>query len=350
MNKNNDNSAISYKDSGVNIDEGNRFVKKIKELVSKQKRVENLSGIGSFGGLYDISNLKEKNPVLVTSIDGVGTKLTVAQMMNKHDTVGVDIVSHCVNDILVQGARPLFFTDYLGCGKLEADVLASVIEGIVKTCELADCELMGGETAEMPGMYKAGEYDLAGSITGVVDKDKIITGAEITEGDVLISLPSNGLHTNGYSLARKVVFEKMGFTVDSFIDELNTTIGDALLVPHQLYAPVIYQLFENVKIKGLAHITGGGMTENIPRILPQGIGASIELFNIKVLEIFKCLQKWGNIELIEMLRVFNMGVGMVIIVSKEESLKTLEICQECYKEAALIGKTIKDTKSQIQYL
>lgn len=341
--------SLSYKDAGVNIDEGNRFVKKIKEIVSVKKKQRNIGGIGGFGGLFDISALNIPNPVLVSSIDGVGTKLYIAQKLNRYDTVGIDIVCHCVNDIMVQGAKPLFFTDYIGCGQLDADILADVIKGIVKACEEADCELLGGETAEMPGMYKPGEYDLVGSITGIVDKSKIITGANIVEGDIIIALPSNGLHTNGYSLARKIVFDIMKFTLNEEMKGIKGTLGDALLIPHRSYASILFDIMDKFEIKGLAHITGGGLTENLPRIFPRGLGALIDLNKINVLDIFKYLKEWGNVDTHEMMKVFNMGVGMTVIVSKEESEKCLAECKKFYLESTFIGEIVKDSESKVSY-
>jgi phosphoribosylformylglycinamidine cyclo-ligase len=342
--------SMSYKECGVNIDEGTRFVSKIKKVVSPWHRSEVLRGIGGFGGLFDISNLGMKHPVLVTSIDGVGTKLNIARMMKKHDTVGKDIVNHCVNDILVQGAKPLYFTDYIGTGKLDADLMEQVIKGMFEACRDANCELIGGETAEMPGMYKDDDYDLVGSITGVVDKEKIITGDRLTPGDALIALPSCGLHTNGYSLARKIVFEKMKFKVDSYVEELGMTIGEALLVPHRCYGPIMYALFDKVDIKGMAHITGGGITDNLPRIFPKGIGAEIKISSIQVLPVFQCLQKWGQVELMEMMRVFNMGAGMILAVSEEQADACLQFCRATFPQSVVIGRIIKAEKKEVIYI
>jgi phosphoribosylformylglycinamidine cyclo-ligase len=343
---------MNYRQSGVNIDEGNRFVSKIKKLVAGKSRPEVIGGIGGFGGLFDISKIGIKKPVLVTSIDGVGTKLMVAHAMNKHDTIGIDMVNHSVNDIAVQGAKPLYFTDYLGCGKLDADQMEQVIQGLLKACLENNCELIGGETAEMPGIYRPGDYDLAGAITGIVDRDKIITGQNIVEGDRLIALPSTGLHTNGYSLARKICFEAKKFKVSTKIPELdNKTLGECLLIPHRSYGPLIFDLIKKVTIRGIAHITGGGLTENLPRVFPKNkkIGASISLNQIQVLPIFQCLQKWGNVDLFEMLRVFNMGVGMILILSKKEAEKCLALCRKVYPEACFIGEMTTKTPGRVFY-
>ncbi|MBN2144245.1 MAG: phosphoribosylformylglycinamidine cyclo-ligase [Candidatus Aureabacteria bacterium] len=345
-----DVQSLSYKECGVNIDEGSRFVSKIKKIVSSWHRPELMKGIGGFGGLFDISSLGMKHPVLVTSIDGVGTKLNIARMMKKHDSVGMDIVNHCVNDILVQGAKPLYFTDYIGTGRLDADCMEQVVKGMFQACKDANCELIGGETAEMPGMYKDDEYDLVGSITGVVEKEKIITGDRLVHGDVLISLPSNGLHTNGYSLARKIVFDIKNLKVDSYVEELECSIGEALLVPHRCFGPLMYGLFDQVDIKGMAHITGGGITDNLPRIFPKGIGAEIKISSIQVLPIFHCLQKWGGVELMEMMKVFNMGVGMVLAVSQEESELCLKLCRENFPGSAVIGRIIQAEQKAVKYI
>ena len=342
--------GMSYKESGVNIDEGNRFVSKIKKVVSRWHRPEVVRGIGGFGGLFDISKLGYKEPVLVTSIDGVGTKLYIAHMMDKHDTVGMDIVNHCVNDILVQGAKPLYFTDYIGTGRLSADKMEAVVRGMHDACREANCELIGGETAEMPGMYKGDEYDLVGAITGVVEKSKIISSEKVKKGDVLISLPSVGLHTNGFSLARKIVFEKMKMKPETKVKELGTSIGEALLVPHRCYGPLIYDLMEKIDIHGMAHITGGGITDNLPRIFPEGIGAEVEISKIKVLPIFQLLQKWGNVEKMEMFRVFNMGVGMILVVSPKEQEKCLKLCRKVFEDATVIGQIIPDSEGIVHYI
>ena len=256
-------------------------------------------------------------PVLVTSIDGVGTKLQVAQMMGKFDTVGEDIVNHSINDILVQGAKPLYFTDYIGCGVLDADAMADVMQGLFKACHENDCELIGGETAEMPGLYQGSDFDLVGAITGVVEKTKIINGQSLKEGDVLIGLGSNGLHTNGYSLARKVIFDTQGKSVDDACPDSDLSLGEALLKPHTSYLKPVMAILEKIDIKGMAHITGGGVIENIPRILPKGLGASVKKDVLPIPPIFKAIQTWGNIQEEEMYRVFNMGIGLVLVIDQD---------------------------------
>jgi phosphoribosylformylglycinamidine cyclo-ligase len=349
MNDTGEAKPLSYRDSGVDIDEGNRLVRRIKTMTRENRRRENLGGIGSFGGTYDLSGLGLDRPVLVSSIDGVGTKLAVARMMDRHDTVGRDIVFHCVNDIMVQGASPLFFTDYIGCGKLDADVLSRVIRGIVDACGEADCELLGGETAEMPGMYRPGEYDLVGSITGVVERSRLITGERIEERDVLIALPSSGLHTNGYSLARTICFDRMGFAVDRHIPELGRSLGDALLEPHRSYAKLLKELMKTDRVRGLAHITGGGMTENLPRILPEGLGARIDPGVLEIPPLFLCLERWGGVTRDEMFRVFNMGVGMVVVSSPDDADGCLERCRRIYPGSRAIGEIVRDPGRRVRY-
>jgi phosphoribosylformylglycinamidine cyclo-ligase len=282
-----------------------------------------LTEIGSFGGMFSGAFPEMSDPILVASADGVGTKLKIAFDTGIHNTVGQDLVNHCVNDILVQGARPLFFLDYFATGKLEPDVTASVVEGMAKACKENGCVLLGGETAEMPDFYTAGEYDLAGFIVGVVDKSKVIDGKNIKAGDVVLGLPSNGLQTNGYSLARKLFFEIGSYKVDSYIEELGETIGEALLKTHQSFLKPIDKLLDTGKIKGLVHITGGGFLENIPRILPENVGVEIKRGTWDELPIFGLMQKLGNVEESEMFRAFNMGIGMIVICAAEdkESLK-----------------------------
>jgi phosphoribosylformylglycinamidine cyclo-ligase len=277
-----------------------------------------LSDIGSFGGMFDGAFPNMAKPVLVASADGVGTKLKIAFMTGVHNTVGRDLVNHCVNDILVQGARPLFFLDYIATGKLSTDVVAGIIEGIAGGCRENGCVLLGGETAEMPGFYHEGEYDIAGFIVGVVDREKVIDGKRISPGDVLLALPSVGLHTNGYSLARKLLFEVAGYTAETELPELGMTAGAALLQPHLSYLRPLQGLLDTGAIKGLAHITGGGLTDNIPRILPEGCGVRIDKGSWPVLPIYELMRKVGNVSEREMYRTFNMGVGMVIVCSRAD--------------------------------
>ena len=308
---------VSYSDAGVDIDVATRATDRIKELARTTFNQRTLSEIGSFGGMFDGAFPKLAEPVLVASADGVGTKLKIAFATGIHNTVGADLVNHCVNDILVQGARPLFFLDYIATGKLSADIVAQVIEGIARGCRENDCVLLGGETAEMPGFYGEGEYDIAGFIVGVVDKKKIIDGKKIGEGDVLLAVPSVGLHTNGYSLARKLFFEVAGYKPDTQLPEVGMTAGEALLQPHVSYLRPLEGLLDSGVIKGLAHITGGGLIDNIPRILPEGTAVKIKKGSWPILPVFELMQRLGNVTEREMNRTFNMGVGMVIVCCEE---------------------------------
>jgi phosphoribosylformylglycinamidine cyclo-ligase len=304
---------MDYRESGVDIDAGNETVRRIKSLARGTFTPGVLSEIGSFGGLFKLDRDAYREPVLVSSADGVGTKLKVAFMAGRHDTVGADLVNHCVNDVLVQGAQPLFFLDYLATGRLSPDVAEQVVAGVARGCRENGCALIGGETAEMPGFYADGEYDIAGFIVGVVERAKVIDGRAIVPGDVLVGLPSAGLHTNGYSLARRVLFEAAGLKVDTFVRELGATVGDALLAPHRSYLKFVAPLLEWGSVKGLAHVTGGGITENLPRTLPDGCAAEVDLHAWPVPPIFRLIQQHGGIARDEMLRAFNMGVGLVIV-------------------------------------
>jgi len=307
-------AGSKYRESGVDIDAANRAKKKIGELARKTWGKEVLSDIGNFGGLFEMPG-GLRRPVLVSSVDGVGTKLKVAFLARKHDTVGEDLVNHCVNDILVQGAEPLFFLDYIASGVLDPRVVADVVSGIARGCAANGCALIGGETAEMPGFYAAGEYDLAGCIVGVVERERVIDGRSIRPGDVIWALPSSGLHTNGYSLARKIVFDEAKLGVDDEIPGTGTCVREALLAVHRSYLSEIRDLRARAEIKGLAHITGGGLLENIPRILPAGAAVEIDASKWDVPPLFKFLKERGGVEWIEMHRVFNMGIGMIVIVS-----------------------------------
>jgi phosphoribosylformylglycinamidine cyclo-ligase len=310
--------ALTYKESGVDKEAGYKEVQLIKNLVKKTHIPGVLSDLGGFSGLFQLDTNEYKEPVLVSGTDGVGTKLKLAFMMDKHDTIGEDCVAMCVNDILCQGAKPLFFLDYIATGKLIPEKMAAIVEGVSNGCIKAGTALIGGETAEMPGFYNENEYDMAGFCVGVVDKRKIINGSEIQEGDLIIGLPSTGIHSNGYSLVRKIVFEKQNLNVDSYIDELGSTIGEELLKPTRIYVDPVYDLIQRFNIKGLSHITGGGFYENIPRMLPKGLSANIDCSNIDTPKIFKLLQDWGNISIDEMYSTFNMGVGMVLVIAKKE--------------------------------
>ncbi len=312
-----------YKAAGVDIDAGNETVRRIRGLARGTFTPGVLSEIGSFGGLFRLDRDRYQDPVLVSSADGVGTKLKVAFMMGKHDTVGADLVNHCVNDILVQGAEPLFFLDYLATGRLSPDVAEQVITGVARACKENGCALIGGETAEMPGFYADGEYDIAGFIVGAVEKSKVIDGRAVVPGDVLIAVPSAGLHTNGYSLARRVFFELAGWKPDTYVSELGTTIGEALLAPHRSYLNLVRPLIERDWVKGLAHITGGGLTDNLPRTLPDGCAADIDLQAWTIPPIFQLLQKHGAITRDEMFRAFNMGVGLVIVCTSRDAERVI---------------------------
>lgn len=309
---------ISYLDAGVDIDAATLATEKIKELAHQTFNQRTLSEIGSFGGMFDVAFPQLKQPVLVASADGVGTKLKIAFLTGVHNTIGRDLVNHCVNDILVQGARPLFFLDYIATGRLLPEVVAGIVEGIAKGCVENGCVLLGGETAEMPDFYAQGEYDLAGFIVGIAEREKIIDGKRIVPGDVLLALPSIGLHTNGYSLARKLFFEVAGCDANTYVDKLGMTIGEALLQAHVSYLKPLEGLLDSGLIKGLVHITGGGLTDNIPRILPEGTAAEIDKGSWPVLPIFKLMQEIGNVAEPEMYRTFNMGVGMVVVTSRQD--------------------------------
>ena len=337
-----------YKKSGVNITVGNEVVKRIKKNVTSTHTKAVLTSIGSFGGLFDLSDVikKYKHPVLVQSIDGVGTKLSVARMMNKYDTVGEDIVNHCCDDLLAMGAKPLIFLDYVAHDKLDPNVMEAMVAGMAKACREAGVALIGGETAEMPGTYMKGEHDIAGAITGVVEKDKIITGERIKEGDIIFGFPSAGLHTNGFSLARNILFKKGKYTVKSKVKDLGCTIGEALLKVHTNYCNTVFSLLDNgVDIRGIAHLTGGGFIENIPRVLPKNLDAEIQKGTWPVLPIFSLIQKTGKVPEREMHRVFNMGIGLVMIVPKEQKNKVEKILNN--KKYYLVGKIIKGSGKTI---
>ncbi|MDH3492094.1 MAG: phosphoribosylformylglycinamidine cyclo-ligase [Acidobacteriota bacterium] len=327
---------FSYRDAGVSIDTANEAVKKISSLAKATFNERTLTDIGSFGGMFDARFPDLEEPVLVSSADGVGTKLKLAFLTDTHKTIGQDLVNHCVGDILVQGARPLFFMDYFATGKLSPEIAASVVEGLSIACRQNGCVLLGGETAEMPGFYKDGEYDLAGFIVGVVDRRKVIDGSTIRPGDVVLGLPSTGLHTNGYSLARKLFFEIAEYPVDTRLIELEgAEVGEVLLRPHRSYLPVLDGLLDQDAIKGLAHITGGGLLENIPRILPGGMSVEIERGSWPELPVFGAMQKLGKVEDNEMFRTFNMGIGMTVICSRAGRRKIIDhiegLGDKCYE-------------------
>ena len=341
---------MDYKASGVDIDAGNEAVRRIRGLARSTFTSAVLSDIGSFGGLFRLEPGRFRDPVLVASADGVGTKLKVAFMANRHGTVGMDLVNHCVNDILVQGAEPLFFLDYLATGRLSPDVAESIVGGMAAACRENGCALLGGETAEMPGFYAEGEYDLAGFIVGAADREQLITGRGIGAGDVLIGVPSSGLHTNGYSLARRIVFEHLGLTVDSQVPALGRTIGEALLEPHRSYLQLVRPMLGGGLIKGMAHITGGGITDNLPRVLPASMVANVDLSRWHVPPIFQWLMEAGRVPLDDMLRTFNMGVGLVIVTGAAKADHVMaELAARGGREARVIGDIVPGDGPAVTY-
>ena len=337
---------LTYRDAGVDIDAGNLSVKLIKDSVKATYRPEVLGDLGGFGGLFAMST-KYKEPVLVSGTDGVGTKLRLAFILDKHDTIGQDAVAMCVNDILVQGAEPLFFLDYLAVGKLEPEQVADVVKGVANACKESGCALIGGETAEMAGFYAEGEYDIAGFAVGAVEKSKIITSEKVKAGDVILGLPSSGVHSNGYSLVRKIVFDVKGFKGDEYIDELGKTIGEELLTPTRLYPKSCLPLIEKFDIHGMVHVTGGGYYENIPRALPEDMGAEIDATSWPVPPLFNLLKEWGNVDWHEMYRTFNMGIGMIIITSADEAEKIKADLQARNEAVYEIGKVTQGSHEVI---
>jgi phosphoribosylformylglycinamidine cyclo-ligase len=331
---------MDYRQSGVDIDAGNETVRRIKSLARATFTPGVLSEIGSFGGLFQLDKAAYEAPVLVSSADGVGTKLKVAFMTGRHDTIGADLVNHCVNDILVQGARPLFFLDYLATGRLSPDVAEKVVLGISRACRENGCALVGGETAEMPGFYADGEYDVAGFIVGIVDRSGIVDGRRITPGDVLIGLPSSGLHTNGYSLARRVFFDVCGWTPSTILPELGQSLGDALLATHRSYLRTLLPLVDAGIVKGMAHITGGGITENVPRVLPDGAAAEVDRRGWEVPAIFELLRSKGQISDDEMFRAFNMGIGLVLVCAPSDADRAMNLLGMAGESGAVIGRIV----------
>ncbi|MFR6142680.1 MAG: phosphoribosylformylglycinamidine cyclo-ligase [Finegoldia sp.] len=335
--------GLTYKDSGVDKEKGYEEVQIIKEIVKKTHGKEVLTGIGGFAGLFkpEISDMKE--PVLVSGTDGVGTKIKLAMELDKHDTVGIDLVAMCVNDVLCQGAKPLFFLDYIATGSLKPKKMADLVRGVAEGCSQSECALIGGETAEMPGLYKENDYDLAGFAVGIVDRDKIIDGSNIKEGDVAIALSSSGVHSNGFSLVRAALDVANVKLSDKFED---TTVGERLLVPTRIYEKEISALLKEVEIKGIAHITGGGLYENVPRMLPENIGIEFDLKESEIDSVFKAIKKWGNVETKEMFSTFNMGIGMVIVVDAKDVDKSLEILQKIDPKAKKCG-VCKQTETKV---
>ncbi len=340
-------TPVTYADAGVDISRANRTKQRIKYLAHKTFTRGVLSEIGGFGALFAIDKTKYADPVLVSSVDGVGTKLKVAFEMELHSTVGADLVNHCVNDIAVQGAAPLFFMDYLAAGKLDPAIAEQVVEGIADACKHNGCALIGGETAEMPGFYPDGEYDLAGFIVGVVDRERIITGKNVQIGDVILGLPSNGLHTNGYSLARKLLYEVAHYSSETYVNEIKNKVGNELMRTHKSYWHALKKLADAECVTALAHITGGGITENLPRVLPRGTAAAIQLGSWPVLPIFEHLQQLGNVPQDEMLRTFNMGLGMLLVVPAAKFKKAQTVLERVGEKAYTIGRIVKGERKVI---
>ncbi|MEG6586863.1 phosphoribosylformylglycinamidine cyclo-ligase [Dendrosporobacter sp. 1207_IL3150] len=339
------NAQLTYREAGVDIDAGNRAVDLMKKHVRATYRPEVLGDIGGFGGLFALNAGKYSQPVLVSGTDGVGTKLRVAFLLDRHDTIGQDAVAMCVNDILVQGAEPLFFLDYLAVGKLEPEKVAAIVSGVAKACKESGCALIGGETAEMAGFYPEGEYDIAGFAVGIVDKPKIITGDNIKPNDVLIGLPSSGLHSNGYSLVRKICFDVKKLSADQYIPELEKTLGEELLVPTKLYPKTCLPLINSFDIKGMVHITGGGFYDNIPRVLPKDCAVEIDVTNWPKPPIFDLLKEWGGVAWPEMYRTFNMGIGMILVVSADKADAVQQHLTERGEKSYIIGKVTAGNQS-----
>ncbi len=331
----------AYENAGVSVEAGYEVVKRIKSHVARTDRLGVVSGIGGFGGLFDLASLNYKEPVLISGTAGVGTKLVIAKLMGKHDTIGVDCVAMCVNDVVAQGAQPLFFLDYIACGKNDPAVLEQVVSGVADGCVQAGAALIGGETAEMPGMYDEDEYDLAGFTVGCVERSKIVDGSAIAEGDVLIGLPSTGVHSNGFSLVRKALFEQAGYTVETRLPELgDRTLGDVLLTPTKIYVKALMPLFEADLVHGVAHITGGGFIENVPRMLPEGLAARIELGSWPVPPIFDVIERAGSVDHMEMFNIFNMGIGMVVAVPADREDEVMNLLANAGEQGYRIGSVV----------
>ena len=342
---------MDYKSAGVDIDAGTETVRRIRSLARSTFTAGVLSDIGSFGGLFRFEADRFREPVLVASADGVGTKLKIAFLTGHHDTVGADLVNHCVNDILMQGAEPLFFLDYLATGRLSPDVAESVVGGIAAACRDSGCALLGGETAEMPGFYSEDEYDLAGFIVGVVDREKLITGKRVAVGDVLVGVPSSGLHTNGFSLARQIAFDQLGLQVDTHVTELGRTLGEALMEPHRSYLSLLQPLLDGGRMKALAHITGGGITDNLPRVLPHGTAAAIDAAAWEVPPIFRWLQQKGHVPIDDMMRTFNMGLGLVIVTARDTAEQLLEeLAARGGRDARVVGDIVAGEAPSVTYV
>lgn len=333
--------ANAYKQAGVDIEAGYEAVNRMKKHVKRTFRPEVMNGLGGFGGMFDLSSLHLKEPVLISGTDGVGTKLLLAFMMDKHDTIGIDCVAMCVNDVVVQGAAPLYFLDYIACGKADPERIEMIVKGIADGCEQAGCALIGGETAEMPGMYEIEEYDVAGFTVGAVEKSRLITGEGISNGDVVIGLASSGIHSNGYSLVRKILLEDAGMDLQELVPEFGCKLGEELLKPTRIYVQSILSTLEKFEVKGLAHITGGGFIENIPRILPENCGVEIELGSWTIPPVFSYLEEKGNLVQKEMFNIFNMGIGMTAVVRKSDAPAIIAHLQSCGEQASVIGTIIE---------
>lgn len=338
---------LTYAAAGVDKEEGYKEVQLIKKFIKKTYTPGVLSDLGGFSGLFELNKDAYEQPVLVSGTDGVGTKVKLAQMMDVHDTVGIDCVAMCANDILCQGAKPLFFLDYIATGKLVAERMAKIVEGIAEGCLQSNAALIGGETAEMPGIYQGEDYDIAGFCVGVVDKKKIIDGSKIKEGDVVLALPSSGVHSNGFSLVRKIIFDLKNLQLDDYIEELDAKIGEVLLTPTKIYVKPVLNILEKYEIHGLSHITGGGIYENLPRMLPENLDITIHENAFPKLKIFDVIQKWGDISKKEMYSTFNMGIGMVLVVAKEEAEEIMNLTKEAGQEIYKVGEIISGNKNVV---
>ena len=344
--------SLTYADAGVNVDKANKLIGTIEKIAKKTRSSGVLGEIGGFGGLFSLNIANIERPVLVSSTDGVGTKLNIAFMLDKHDTIGIDLVAMCVNDVAVQGAKPLFFLDYFSVGKLNKRVFTEIITGIGRGCQIAKCALLGGETAEMPGLYKKDEYDLAGFSVGIVDNDKIVDGSEIHVGDVLIGIASSGLHSNGYSLVRKICFDIHKLTIETYIPEFGRTLGEELLTPTKIYSETIQHIIRDLPVLGLAHITGGGISDNLLRIIPKGCKVLMRKDSWEVPPVFHFLQKAGNVTSTEMLRTFNNGIGMIAVVPEKHAQDVFERLNGMKERAFFIGEIAerKSSRNQLSWV
>ncbi|MBN8049086.1 phosphoribosylformylglycinamidine cyclo-ligase [Paraclostridium bifermentans] len=332
---------LTYRASGVDIDEGNRAVNLIKDKIKGTYDKNVIGDLGNFSGLYSLKDfINMDEPVLLSSTDGVGTKLKLAQMMDIHNTVGIDLVAMCVNDLICQGAKPLFFLDYIATGKLIPEKIDDIVSGIVEGCKMAECALIGGETAEMPGMYSEDDYDLAGFSVGIADKSKIISGQDVNSGDTLIGISSSGIHSNGYSFIRKIFLEEYKYELTDYIEELGMTLGEALLIPTKIYVKLVMDLIKKYELKAIAHITGGGVIENIPRVIPNGLGIDIEKNSWEKPAIFKMIEKFNAIDEVELHKSFNMGIGLAIVVDSDKAEEIVNYLNESEKQAYIIGKVV----------